>query len=338
MRTALAALAAVVAVLVLGPVIAWDSDAEVVQDDLVYCYGDDPVIVPVIGTADDDTWTVTSGGEPFDGWEWTGETDGSIVLHLEGHDETVVVTQTVGDQQAIIEVIPLHLPLHDEDADDQHIVTFHDGDRIAGSHRIGRTTVISYGDDHVLLPDDPVKQGYVFEGWYTDPGFSDGSEFDPSRPVYGNVEVYAKWSAAPTSGDTVITVPGGIVTTHTVTFYTDAGLEYTIVDSGASFVSFTVGVVGGFVLDGDIEVTSSGGTLTESDGTYTIYGISTDISVRISGDARDVDQPVTVEEHGFPWWILIVIVILLVVIAILAYELRRRSSRGDESQDVAENE
>lgn len=52
-------------------------------------------------------------------------------------------------------------------------------------------------------PDEPVKQGYRFAGWYTDP---EGTEaFDFETPVTGDLTLYAKWTALPGGED----VPSG---------------------------------------------------------------------------------------------------------------------------------
>ena len=45
-------------------------------------------------------------------------------------------------------------------------------------------------------PDDPVRDGYDFDGWYTDPGC--GRPFDFGTQVTGHMTLYAKW--VPSSG------------------------------------------------------------------------------------------------------------------------------------------
>ena len=57
-------------------------------------------------------------------------------------------------------------------------------------------------------PDDPTRPGYVFDGWYTDPGTL--SLFDWSKTVNKNIALYAKWVVAETE-------------MFTVTFDTDGG-------------------------------------------------------------------------------------------------------------------
>ena len=52
-------------------------------------------------------------------------------------------------------------------------------------------------------PDEPVKQGYRFAGWYTDPEKTEAFDFE--TPVTGDLTLYAKWTALPGGED----VPSG---------------------------------------------------------------------------------------------------------------------------------
>ena len=47
-----------------------------------------------------------------------------------------------------------------------------------------------YGDN-INRPADPEKDGYIFEGWYTDKGLTKAYNF--KEPVEGDITVYAKW-------------------------------------------------------------------------------------------------------------------------------------------------
>ncbi len=51
-------------------------------------------------------------------------------------------------------------------------------------------------DKSFILPDDPAKEGYTFNGWYTDEEFS--VEYDNSRVVSNNLNLYAKFEAVTT--------------------------------------------------------------------------------------------------------------------------------------------
>lgn len=46
-------------------------------------------------------------------------------------------------------------------------------------------------DKKAVKPNDPIKEGYIFDGWYTDKLFN--QEYDFSNPVTKNITLYAKW-------------------------------------------------------------------------------------------------------------------------------------------------
>ncbi len=46
--------------------------------------------------------------------------------------------------------------------------------------------------DSFILPDAPERDGYKFEGWYSDPGFK--NEVKNTKGLCGNITLYAKWS------------------------------------------------------------------------------------------------------------------------------------------------
>ncbi|MGN0159316.1 MAG: InlB B-repeat-containing protein [Brotaphodocola sp.] len=55
-----------------------------------------------------------------------------------------------------------------------------------------------YNDDNDLLKTVELgmkKDGYTFAGWYTDPSFTDGTQFVPNANsrIYANMDLYAKW-------------------------------------------------------------------------------------------------------------------------------------------------
>ena len=77
-----------------------------------------------------------------------------------------------------------------------------------------RAAIVTYTDgvdNEVIFPDQthntylgqptpvfngtPQRPGYVFGGWYTDRGCTDGNEYDFDTPVTGNITLYAKWSS-----------------------------------------------------------------------------------------------------------------------------------------------
>ncbi len=56
-------------------------------------------------------------------------------------------------------------------------------------------------------PQDPVRSGYSFGGWYTDESFS--NEFDFDSPVTSDMTLYAKWIAADADDEDVNNEAGG---------------------------------------------------------------------------------------------------------------------------------
>ena len=48
------------------------------------------------------------------------------------------------------------------------------------------------GVAHVKKPNDPIRSGFTFEGWFAAP--EGGSEFDFTKAVTGNTIAYAHWN------------------------------------------------------------------------------------------------------------------------------------------------
>lgn len=73
-----------------------------------------------------------------------------------------------------------------------HTVRFLDGGTELASHTVQEGS-------KAAPPDEPVKRGYRFAGWHTDP---EGTEaFDFETPVTGDLTLYAKWTALSGGGD-----------------------------------------------------------------------------------------------------------------------------------------
>lgn len=51
-------------------------------------------------------------------------------------------------------------------------------------------------DTKVTRPEDPTKQSYIFDGWYTD-NETFLNEWDFNAPITENLTLYAKWKASP---------------------------------------------------------------------------------------------------------------------------------------------
>lgn len=293
------------------------SDADVIQDDVLYCYGDHPTLLPFFNDSDTQ-WSA----EDQDGNTVSVAVDsetGVASIDLTGHDE-VIVTQVVGDQTARARLIAVHMSLDDSDGDGEHNVSFYDMGSIIHTHTIDGSTVVALGEPHVEFPEEPSKEGYTFGGWYTDPSFTDGSEFDGLDVVRGDIDVYAKWVPTSNSGS------GGSITigTHLVTFECSSGLTYSIVERGSNFVSFTVSVIDGFDVDeSTIEVEANGTTLQPVDGIYTISGINSDVHVTINGTIVGTEDP----SDGIPFWVWIVLIIVIVLAVAVVYWMYIRNQR-----------
>ena len=69
-------------------------------------------------------------------------------------------------------------------------------------------TDLSYGDK-LTKPEDPVKDGYTFAGWYKDSACTQGWDFETG--ISGDMTLYAKWTTAieatPTKTATAVTTP-----------------------------------------------------------------------------------------------------------------------------------
>ena len=53
---------------------------------------------------------------------------------------------------------------------------------------------LEYGD-LITEPEDPTREGYTFEGWYSDENLSYLWDFE--TPVENSMELYARWTEAP---------------------------------------------------------------------------------------------------------------------------------------------
>ena len=99
------------------------------------------------------------------------------------------------------------------DSDDvksaEYEVNFIDGDDILKSISVKENNLVN-------RISDPVKEGYVFTGWYSDKELTNEFDFNDTY-ITENTNIYAKWvkSSEPEPGDI----------TFTVTFNTDGGNE-----------------------------------------------------------------------------------------------------------------
>lgn len=81
--------------------------------------------------------------------------------------------------------------------DNAYRVLFNDG-----STTLSVVTDLSSGDK-LTKPETPVKDGYTFAGWYKDSACTQAWDFETGIP--GDMTLYAKWTAAGSSGETEAT-------------------------------------------------------------------------------------------------------------------------------------
>lgn len=87
----------------------------------------------------------------------------------------------------------------------------------------------------VSKPEDPKKDNYTFNGWYTDSKLKTAYDFE--KTVSDNITLYAKWQAKVTGGGGVYIPPsGGTPSSYTVTFNSKGGsaVDSVTVTSGAT--------------------------------------------------------------------------------------------------------
>ena len=326
------ALVAVLAV-ALVPSEGSEGSATVEDGSTWYCYGDHPTFIfPAYTETVTVEWTVTDSDGGIVEYDTTGAD--RITVDLTDHDDMLTITQEVsvpnGTPSSItIYVIPLHIP-----KGTTYTVTFHDAGEMLSTQTIDNMTVIRADSPHVYEP-LVERDGYEHLGWFDADGIQ---EYDLTQPITADLDLYAKWKYTGVSGSTVENVTVG--STNTVSFNTSVGLYCEPDAPGSNSISFTVGVLGGFVLDGSVTVTSTGGHITQlSDGRYLLTGISGNVTVNITGETTPIQDPdddttddnpndsVDVRNNDYLMYAIILIVIAIICVALAVYILKTRGSR-----------
>ncbi len=110
---------------------------------------------------------------------------------------------------AIIVIVAIFIGLmFSQNGKDTYEVTFDVG--TSGLNQVLKTDE----NGNIVKPEDPTKEGYIFEGWY----YGD-EKFDFTTKITQNMTLTAKWKKVEESKDTEKTV------TYTVTFNSDGGSE-----------------------------------------------------------------------------------------------------------------
>ena len=244
-------------------------------DDTFYCYGN-TVHCKYPGTNLDDVDVVWEaydkhGAEvPF-----VLANKGYITIDATELDEILVV-QTVSrgsdSDSMTMRIIPLHV-----DPSEVITVEFIDDGKVVSTTKLNSNTVVRFGQNHVEPPNLPDRFGEVFQGWFTDPLFTE--PFDPREPVLENTKVYSKWvvSVVP-DGDVVI---GDNIL---VTFHSVPGLTYVTTGQGSDWVSFDIVVKDGYRFhEGTIRAEVDGSEV-EGDGLSYRIECTTDTDITIKGE------------------------------------------------------
>ncbi len=69
--------------------------------------------------------------------------------------------------------------------------------------------IVQYGEK-IIQPEDPVREGFVFDGWYPDIHLTEKWDFE-NDVVQGNMALYAKWTTNPDAGMILEEHNGGIL-------------------------------------------------------------------------------------------------------------------------------
>lgn len=127
---------------------------------------------------------------------YTANTVGTFTLTAQTTDPALTstsVTLTVNSRP----VPPTPVTSSSGNMDNAYRVLFNDG-----STTLSVVTDLSSGDK-LTKPATPVKDGYTFAGWYKDSACTQGWDFETGIP--GDMTLYAKWTAAGSSGETEAT-------------------------------------------------------------------------------------------------------------------------------------
>ncbi len=173
----------------------------------------------------------------------------------------------------------------------------------------------------VPQPDDPVRVGYIFKGWYADPEFKKAWNFYSDEADIGTV-IYAKWEPDEGNKEYKITVKS-----------TDGG-KLQVNPSSASEGEYVVITV----------MPDDGKRLVV--GSVTVNGVSTDVlsflmpdeNVTIDAQFEDVPETTAVEDNDslLPFIIGGVVLAAAVIVAIIIATVVRRRNEISED-DIDEN-
>ena len=168
----------------------------------------------------------------------------------------------------------------DEEPVTTHVVTFDFGYEGAGSS----TTAVVDGQP-VTRPEDPIRNGYIFSGWYLN-----GEPYDFDTPVTGPIILVAQWEKIPVLESIEVTTPP-TETEYTVGEKLDlSGLEVTAKYSDGKtqvVTDYTTDPVAGAILN-----TAGFQTVT-----VTYEGKTTSFAITVNPDETTVGPTITVDTN-----------------------------------------
>ena len=314
-------------VIIASSLVLIQSDGVEADDNpAMYCYTYDLTFFYEGGTMDLDSveWTVTDqdgNAVPFDrldAYPWT--------IHIVSDDvagcDYLDVTQTAIKGSVTASETQRIIPLINLGHDDRINVTFIDRQSTIVSYEIGYNKVVIEGTEFVSVPESPVRDGYDFQGWF----LSDGTEFDPKRPITEDTNVYARWVS--TGGGSSGSIQ---VDNHVVTFQCDTGLTYNLLSNTGGVITFEVLEESGYdVVWSTVEVTADYCDVSYINGVYTLSGINSDVIVQITGEVVTSDNPNAPSDDGgtdYTLYAILLIILAIICIALAVYIMRTRGSR-----------
>ena len=136
---------------------------------------------------------------------------------------------------------------------------------------------VDYGEK-VEKPADSTREGYTFDGWYSDKDFKTAWDFN--TPITADTTLYAKWTEIPTYTVTVAASSHGSVTANP----TSAAAGET--------VTLTIAPETGYTLAG-LNVADANGTAITVNGSETTYTFTMpDSAVTVTATFRLIEEPV----------------------------------------------
>ena len=130
----------------------------------------------------------------------------------------------------------------------------------------------------VSAPTEPKREGYTFDGWYSDKDFKTAWDFN--TPITADTTLYAKWTEIPTYTVTVVASSHGSVTANP-----------TSVAAGET-VTLTIAPEMGYTLAGLNVADANGTAITVNDSENTYIFTMPDSAVTVTATFRLIDIPV----------------------------------------------